>query len=80
MLQNRKESLIAILGILFVGSLSMAGILDRVIGIVLALLIFAISECFTCYRMKQNKENWKKEALLGTVMILILLYLLFFKS
>lgn len=78
MLKNRKESIMAIIGILFVGSLSMAGILDRTVGIVIALVIFGMSEIMTCYHMKQNEENWIKEALLGSAMIAILLYLLFF--
>lgn len=77
MLQNRKESLMAIAGILFVGALSMSGILDRQVGIVIALVIFGMSEVMTCYHMKVNKENWIKEAILGTVLTLVLVYLLF---
>lgn len=77
MLQNRKESLMAIVGILFVGALSMSGILDREVGIVMALVIFGMSEIMTCFHMKQNQENWIKEAVLGSAMVVVLLVLLF---
>lgn len=77
MLQNRKESIMAIVGILFIGLLSMNNLLDRQVGIVISLVIFGMSEVMTCYHMKVNKENWIKEAILGTVLTLVLVYLLF---
>lgn len=78
MLQNRKESLLAIAFILIIGTFTTNGLLDRTLGIILAMLVFIISELFTCYKMKQRNDNWIKEAVLGTLLTLVLFYLLFF--
>jgi len=78
MLQNRKESLLAIAFILIIGTFTTNGLLDRTLGIILAMLVFIISELFTCYKMKQRNDNWIKEAVFGTLLTLVLFYLLFF--
>lgn len=77
MLKNRLESLFAIIGILFVGMLSMANILDQSVGKVIALVIFAMSEVMTCYHMRKRQEAWQKEACLACGLALLIVVLLF---
>lgn len=77
MLKNRLESIIAIVGILFVGILSTLGILDQSVGKVIAIVIFAMSEVMTCFNMQKRNGPWKKEALLGSALIILILVLLF---
>lgn len=76
MLQERKVSIIAILGIMIIGWCYQNSYIDRNIGIFGSMLLFALAQANMMYQKKQKNENWMRQLWITILFLLIMLALL----
>ncbi|MCI9292166.1 MAG: hypothetical protein HFF02_02555 [Erysipelotrichaceae bacterium] len=76
MLQERKASMIAIIGIIIIGWCYQSGYIERNTGVFISMFLFAAAQASVIDHKRRKNENWMRQLWIMILFLFIMLTLL----